>query len=41
MLDGKKKIANDTLVALIILIAESKPQGKETLVNLVLQFLQP
>lgn len=36
----RKRIADDTLVALIIMLAESKPREKETMVNLVMQFLQ-
>ena len=39
--EGEKRIADDTLVALIIMLAESKPQEKQTMVNLVMQFLQP
>lgn len=38
--EGRKRIADDTLVALIIMLAESKPHEKETMVNLVMQFLQ-
>jgi len=36
----RKRIDDDTLVALIIMLAESKPREKETMVNLVMQFLQ-
>ena len=31
---------DNTLVALTIMIAESKPEEKELMVNLVMQFLQ-
>jgi prophage maintenance system killer protein len=36
---GKKRIEDDTLVALTIMIAESKPDDKELLINLTMQFL--
>ena len=37
-----KKIINDhTLVALVIMIAESRPQEKETMIKLVMNFLNP
>ncbi len=37
--DGIKQIEDNTLVALTIMIAESKPDEKELMVNLVMQFL--
>ena len=37
--DGSKRIAPHTLVALTVMIAESKPQEKEIMVNLVMTFL--
>ena len=37
--DGHKQIENNTLVALTIMIAESKPDEKELMINLVMQFL--
>ena len=36
---GLKQIEDNTLVALTIMIAESKPEEKELMVNLVMQFL--
>jgi len=38
--NGKKSIPDSTLVALTILIAESKPQEKEIMVNLIMHFLE-
>ncbi len=38
-INGKKVIENNTLVALVIMIAESRPQEKDLMVNLVLNFL--
>ena len=38
--DGPKRIADHTLVALTVMIAESKPQEKELMVNLVMTFLK-
>lgn len=38
--NGKKRIEDNTLVALTIMIAESKPEEKELMVNLVMNFLQ-
>ena len=35
-----KRVANHTLVALTVMIAESKPQEKELMVNLVMTFLK-
>lgn len=35
-LDGKKKIADSTLVALTIMIAESRPEEKEMMVNVIM-----
>ena len=37
--DGSKRIADHTLVALTVMIAESKPAEKEMMVNLVMTFL--
>jgi len=37
--DGSKRIADHTLVALTVMIAESKPAEKEMMVNLVMNFL--
>ena len=37
--DGSKRIAGHTLVALTVMIAESKPAEKEMMVNLVMTFL--
>ena len=37
--NGLKQIEDNTLVALTIMIAESKPEEKELMVNLVMQFL--
>ena len=38
--DGSKRIADHTLVALTVMIACSKPQEKELMVNLVMTFLK-
>ena len=38
-LNGRKVIEANTLVALVIMIAESRPQEKEMMVNLVMNFL--
>lgn len=38
--NGLKRIADNTLVALTIMIAESKPDEKELMVNLVMNFLK-
>ena len=38
--DGTKRIADDTLVALTVMIACSKPEEKELMVNLVMTFLK-
>ena len=38
--NGIKKIEDNTLVALTIMIAESKSEEKEIMVNLVMQFLK-
>ena len=37
--DGSKRIADSTLVALTVMIAESRPAEKEMMVNLVMTFL--
>ena len=38
--DGEKVIAAHTLVAMVVMIAESKPEEKETMVRLVMNFLE-
>lgn len=38
--DGEKVIADHTLVAMVVMIAESKPEEKETMVKLVMNFLE-
>ena len=38
--DGTKRIADHTLVALTVMIAESRPQEKELMVNIVMTFLK-
>ena len=37
--DGSKRVADHTLVALTVMIAESRPEEKEMMVNLVMNFL--
>ena len=37
--EGEKVIADHTLVAMVVMIAESKPEEKETMVKLVMNFL--
>ena len=37
--DNKKILSDSTLVALTLLIAESKPQEKEIMINIVINFL--
>lgn len=37
--EGRKVIADHTLVAMIVMIAESKPEEKDTMVKLVMNFL--
>ena len=37
--NGEKIISDNTLVALTIMIAESKPDEKEIMVNIIMQFL--
>jgi len=37
--NGVKTIEDHTLVALVIMIAESKPQEKEVMVKLVMNFI--
>ena len=39
--DGEKVIADHTMVAMVVMIAESKPAEKETMVKLVMNFLAP
>ena len=36
LIDGKKTIADYTLVALTIMIAESKPEEKEMMINVIM-----
>lgn len=38
-LNGEKIIADHTLVAMVVMIAESKPEEKDTMVKLVMNFL--
>ena len=38
--DGEKIMEDNTLVAITIMIAESKPEEKEAMVNLVMNFLE-
>lgn len=37
--DNKKILSESTLVALTLLIAESKPQEKEIMINIIMNFL--
>ena len=37
--DGKKIIANDTLVAITVLTAESRPEEKDVMIKLIMNFL--
>lgn len=37
--DGQKRISDNTLVAITLMIAESRPQEKELMVNIVMHFL--
>ena len=39
IIDGKQIISNSALVAITLMIAESRPEEKETMVNLVMNFL--
>jgi len=39
IVDNKKIIEDDTLVAVVILIAESRPEEKETMISLLLNFM--
>ena len=39
IIDGKQIISDSTLVAITLMIAESKPEEKETMVKLVMNFL--
>ena len=39
-LDGEKRLSDGTLVAITLMIAESRPEEKETMVNLVMNFLK-
>lgn len=38
---GEKRLADSTLVAVTIMIAESKPEEKEAMISLVMNFLVP
>lgn len=40
IIDGKQIISDSTLVAITLMIAESRPEEKETMVNLVMNFLK-
>ena len=40
IIDGKQIISNNALVAITLMIAESKPEEKETMVRLVMNFLR-
>ena len=40
IIDGKKIISNSALVAITLMIAESRPEEKETMVKLVMNFLE-
>lgn len=37
--NGQKIIANDTLVAITVLTAESKPEEKDVMIKLIMNFL--
>ena len=39
IIDGKQVVTNSTLVAITLMIAESRPEEKETMVKLVMNFL--
>jgi len=39
-LDGEKKLSDGTLVAITLMIAESKPEEKEVMVKLVMNLLK-
>ena len=39
-IDGSKRLGDSPLVALTIMIAESKPEEKEAMVALVMNFLE-
>ena len=40
-LNGTKRLADTTLVALVILIAESRPDEMETIISVILNCMQP
>ena len=40
IIDGKQIISNSSLVAITLMIAESRPEEKETMVKLVMNFLK-
>jgi len=39
-LDGEKRLSDGTLVAITLMIAESKPEEKEVMVKLVMNLLK-
>ena len=40
-LNGNKRLADATLVALVILVAESRPDEMETIISVILNCMQP
>ena len=40
-INGCKRLADATLVALVILIAESRPDEMETIISVILNCMQP
>ena len=40
-LNGNKRLVDATLVALVILIAESRPDEMETIISVILNCMQP
>lgn len=40
IIDGKQIISNSALVAITLMIAESRPEEKETMVRLIMNFLR-
>lgn len=40
IIDGKQIISDSALVAITLMIVESRPEEKETMVNLVMNFLK-
>ena len=39
MKDGKQIISNSALVAITLMVAESRPEEKETMITLIMNFL--